>query len=156
MVSLQGLRAGGIFIVPHLLWQRAWVFPSPTKDNSIQLPLRTHKEMGIIYPNPISHGSLFSHLLRHTRGCGWPILTRIVTGLKLGEPCQLGSDISFVVTCTLISLCSHISIDIYLLLWLVYKPYKYFKSSFSTLHYHIVNVKTFFYWEELRNLEITR
>ena len=33
-----------------------------------------------IYSTPDPHGSPISRLLRHTRGCGGPILTRILTG----------------------------------------------------------------------------
>jgi hypothetical protein len=48
---------GGIFIVPHLLWHGTSVF------------------FGLI-----RRTAPFSRLLRHTRGCGGSILTRILTG----------------------------------------------------------------------------
>jgi hypothetical protein len=50
-------RDSGIFIVPHLLWYGASVF------------------FGLI-----RRTAQFSRLLRHTRGCGGSILTRILTG----------------------------------------------------------------------------
>jgi hypothetical protein len=51
--ALRAFEQGGIFIVPHLLWQGTSVFP-------VSAP--------------------FSYLLRHTRGCGGSILARIFTG----------------------------------------------------------------------------
>jgi hypothetical protein len=55
--ALRAFEQGGIFIVPHLLWHGTSIFSS--------LIRRT---------------TAFSHLLRHTRGCGGSILTRILTG----------------------------------------------------------------------------
>jgi hypothetical protein len=49
----------GIFIVPHLLWHGTSVFPVS------------------------SEGLPHSVALRHTRGCGGPILTQILTGQSL-------------------------------------------------------------------------
>jgi hypothetical protein len=47
------------------------------------LPITTHKGMWRMYSYPDPNGSPSSSLLRHTRGCGRPILTRILTGWKL-------------------------------------------------------------------------
>jgi hypothetical protein len=55
-------------------------FRSHTKDRLIQSPLTTHKWMWRIYSNPDPLGSPFNRLLRLTRGCRGPILTRILTG----------------------------------------------------------------------------
>jgi hypothetical protein len=55
--ALRAFEQGGIFIVPHLLWHGTSVFPVSSEG-----------------PAP------FSRLLRHTRGCGGSILTRILTG----------------------------------------------------------------------------
>jgi hypothetical protein len=55
---LKAFEQGGIFIVPHLLWQGTSVFP-------VDLIRRTVP---------------FSHLLRHTWGGGGSILTWILTG----------------------------------------------------------------------------
>jgi hypothetical protein len=44
----------------------------------VQSPLTTHKGMWRIYSNPDPDGSSFNRLLRHTRGCEGPILTRII------------------------------------------------------------------------------
>jgi hypothetical protein len=52
------LNRGRIFIVPHLLWQ----VPS-------------------FFSGRIRKTAAFSRLLPHTRGCGRPILTRILTGV---------------------------------------------------------------------------
>jgi hypothetical protein len=51
------------------------------KDCSILSLLTTHKGMWSIYSKPDPHESPFNRLLRHTKGCGGPILTRIHTGL---------------------------------------------------------------------------
>jgi hypothetical protein len=53
-------------------------FVSHPKDRPIQSPLTTREGMWRIYSNPDPHGSLFRCLLRHTRGCGGPILARIL------------------------------------------------------------------------------
>jgi hypothetical protein len=60
--ALRAFEQGGIFIVPHLLRHGASVFPVPSEG-----------------PPP------FSRLLRHTRGCGGSILTRILTRLREKE-----------------------------------------------------------------------
>jgi hypothetical protein len=66
--------------VPHLLRHGTSVFPVSSKvDRSIQSPLTTHKRMWRIYSIPDPHGFPFSRLLRHTRGCGESILSRILT-----------------------------------------------------------------------------
>jgi hypothetical protein len=52
ILAYAAFEQGGIFIVPHLLWQGTSV-------------------------SPVS----FSHLSRHARGCGGSILTRILTGV---------------------------------------------------------------------------
>jgi hypothetical protein len=59
-------------------WPR--FFRSHPKDCPIQSPLTTHKGVWRTYSNLDPHGSPFSRLLRHTRGCGGPILTRILMG----------------------------------------------------------------------------
>ena len=43
-------------------------------------PLTTHNGMWSFYSTPDPHRSPISRLLRHARGCGGPILTRILTG----------------------------------------------------------------------------
>jgi hypothetical protein len=45
----------------------------------IQYPRTTDKGIWGIYPYPDPHGSPSSHVVWHTRGCGGPILTRILT-----------------------------------------------------------------------------
>jgi hypothetical protein len=55
-------------------------FRSHLKDRPIQPPLSTHKGIWRIYSHQDPHGYHFSRLLRHTRGCGGPILFRILTG----------------------------------------------------------------------------
>jgi hypothetical protein len=62
--------------VPHLLWHGASVLPVSFEGPSHS---SIHKGMWRIYSNPDPHGSPFSRLLRHTWGCGGPILTRILT-----------------------------------------------------------------------------
>jgi hypothetical protein len=57
-----------------------WFFRSPPKNCRIQSPLMTHKGLSRIYSNMDPHGSSFSHLLRHPRGCGVSILSCILTG----------------------------------------------------------------------------
>jgi hypothetical protein len=78
--ALRAFKQGGIFIVPHLLWHGAQFFRSYPKDRPIQSPLMTHKEMWRTYSHLDSHGSPFSRLLRHARGCRGPILTLILMG----------------------------------------------------------------------------
>jgi hypothetical protein len=63
-------------------------FRSHPKDRPIQSPLTTHKGMWRIYSNPDPHGPPISRLLRHTRGCGGPIQTRILTGFDSREEKQ--------------------------------------------------------------------
>jgi hypothetical protein len=58
MLSARGLRAGGIFIVPHLLWHGA----------------------SSCFFGLIQSIAPFICLLRHTRGCWRPILIRILAG----------------------------------------------------------------------------
>ena len=55
--ALRAFEQGRIIIMPHLLWDGTSVFLRRTVP--------------------------FSYLLRHTRGCGEPILTRILTGTHL-------------------------------------------------------------------------
>jgi hypothetical protein len=78
--ALRAFEQRGIFIVPHLLWHGPRFFRSHPKDHPIQSPLTTHEGMCRIYSNADPHGSPISRLLRHTRGCGGPILTRGVEG----------------------------------------------------------------------------
>jgi hypothetical protein len=54
---LSAFWQGGIFIVPHLLWHGTSIFPVLSEG-----------------PPP------FSRCFRHSRGCWWPILTRILMG----------------------------------------------------------------------------
>jgi hypothetical protein len=56
-------------------------FRSHPNDRTIQSPFTTHKGMWRIYCNLDSHRSLISRLLRHTKGYGGPITTRILTAL---------------------------------------------------------------------------
>jgi hypothetical protein len=51
--------------ITHILVYLHWIF---------------HKGMRKTYSNPDPHRPPFSRLLRHTRGCGGLILTRILTG----------------------------------------------------------------------------
>jgi hypothetical protein len=55
------------------------------EDLFYQSPFTTHKGMRKTYSNPDPHGPPTTRLLRHTRGCGGPILTRILTGLLDGN-----------------------------------------------------------------------
>jgi hypothetical protein len=56
-------------------------FCSPIRRTAPFCRLTTHIGMCSIFSNPDPHGSQFSLLLRHTRGCGGPTLTRNLTGL---------------------------------------------------------------------------
>jgi hypothetical protein len=58
---LMAFEQGGIFIVPQLLWHGTSVYLS-----------------GLI-----RRTAPFSRLLRHTKGCGGSILTRILTGIQV-------------------------------------------------------------------------
>jgi hypothetical protein len=49
--ALRAFEQGGIFIVPHLLWQGPRFFRSHPKDRPIKSPLTTYR----IYFNPSSH-----------------------------------------------------------------------------------------------------
>jgi hypothetical protein len=69
--ALRAFELGGIFIVQHLLWHgiSPQYFRFHKKDHPIQSLLTTDMKMWTIYSNPDSHGSPFSRLLRHARGC---------------------------------------------------------------------------------------
>jgi hypothetical protein len=54
MLSAQGLWAGGVFIVPHLLWHGVLVFPVSSEG-----PPYPHKGMWRTYSNPDPHGWTF-------------------------------------------------------------------------------------------------
>jgi hypothetical protein len=56
------------------------LFSSRSSRVPIQSILITRKGMLRTYSYPEPHGSPFSHLLRHTRGCWGPILTQSLTG----------------------------------------------------------------------------
>jgi hypothetical protein len=77
--ALRTFHQGGIFIVPHLLWHGTSVFPVSSEGPPHSVAFTTHIRMWSIYSNPDPHVSPFSHLLRHARGWGGPILTRILT-----------------------------------------------------------------------------
>jgi hypothetical protein len=79
-LTLRAFEQGGIFIIPHLLWHRVSVFPVSSEGPPHSVALMIRKRMWRIYSNPDPHRSPFSCLLRHTRGYGGPILTRILTG----------------------------------------------------------------------------
>jgi hypothetical protein len=66
MLGVQGLWAGRIFIVPHMLWHGASVFPVSSEGP------------------PHSVASLIWHM----RGCGGSILTRILMTLNVGHKLQ--------------------------------------------------------------------
>ena len=55
-------------------------FLSHPKDHPFHSPLTTHEGMWRIYSTLDPHRSPIVLLLRHTRKCGGPILTRILTG----------------------------------------------------------------------------
>ena len=78
--ALRAFEQGGIFIVPHLLWHRASVFPVSSEGPPHSVFFYDTLGMWRIYSTPDPHRSPISRLLRHTRGCGGPILTRILTG----------------------------------------------------------------------------
>jgi hypothetical protein len=81
--ALRAFEQRRIFIMPHLLWHRARFTQSLPKDHPIQSPLTTHKGVWRICSNPDPHGSPFSRLFQHTRGCGGSILTQILMGPHL-------------------------------------------------------------------------
>jgi hypothetical protein len=82
--ALRAFEQGGIFIVPHLLWHGASVFlvSSEGLPHSVT-SYDTQGEMENLFL-PRSSRFPISHLLRHTRGCGGPILTRIPTSHLCG------------------------------------------------------------------------
>jgi hypothetical protein len=61
--ALRVFEQGGIFIVPRLLWHKASVFPVSSEGP----------------PNSVASYETQGDVLRHTKGCGGPILTRILT-----------------------------------------------------------------------------
>jgi hypothetical protein len=81
MLSAQGLWAGGIFIVPHLLWHGASVFPvsSEGPPHSIASFDSQGDAEDLFLP-----WSSFSRVLRHARRCWGSILTRILAE-KIGS-----------------------------------------------------------------------
>jgi hypothetical protein len=80
--AIRAFDQGGIFIVPHLLWHRTSVFPVSSEGPLHLVAFYDTHGMWRIYSNPDPHGSPISHLLRHTKGCGGPILTRILMGIQ--------------------------------------------------------------------------
>jgi hypothetical protein len=56
-LALRAFEQGGIFIMPHLLWQRALVFQFHPKDCPISSPITIHKGMLRIDPYPDPHRS---------------------------------------------------------------------------------------------------
>jgi hypothetical protein len=79
--ALRAFEKEGIFIVPHLLWHGAWglsFFSLIWRTTPFSRLFTTHMGTWSIYSNLNPHGSAFSGLLRHTRGCWGPILTRIL------------------------------------------------------------------------------
>jgi hypothetical protein len=81
MLGAQGLWAGRhLYRATPSVTRGLGFFRSHPKDLLILSPLTTHKGMWRIYSYLDPRRSPFSHLLRHTRRCGGPILTRILTG----------------------------------------------------------------------------
>jgi hypothetical protein len=79
--ALRTFEQEGMLIVPPACCNTGpRFFRSHPKDRLIQSPLMTHKGMWRTNSNQDPHGSPFIRLLRHTRECGGPILTRILTG----------------------------------------------------------------------------
>ena len=74
--ALRAFDQGGIFIVPQLLWHGTSVFPVWFEGP----PYSVASYDTQVYSTPDPHRSPISRLLRHTRGCGGTILTRILTG----------------------------------------------------------------------------
>jgi hypothetical protein len=83
MLGAKGLWAGRDLYRATSAVKRGLSFPVSSEGPHIQSPLTTHKGMWRIYSNQDPHGSPFNHLLRHTRGCGGPILTQILTGYTI-------------------------------------------------------------------------
>jgi hypothetical protein len=83
MLGAQGLSAGRDHYraTPAVTRGLGFFFRSYPKDCPIQSPLTTHKGMLRTYSSPDPHWSPFIRLIRHTRGCGGPILAWIFTGL---------------------------------------------------------------------------
>jgi hypothetical protein len=71
MLGAQGLWAGGIFIVPHLLWHGTSVFPVSSEGPPHLVAFTTHEGMWRIYSNPDPHVGTFNGnvniLLRYIR-----------------------------------------------------------------------------------------
>jgi hypothetical protein len=78
---LRAFEQGGIFYCATLTVTRGLGFPVSSEGPPHHSHLTTKKGMWRIYSNPDPHRSPFSLLLRHTRGCGGPIITRILTDL---------------------------------------------------------------------------
>jgi hypothetical protein len=74
--ALRAFEQGGIFIAPHLLWHGAFVIPVSSEGTLNSVASYDTQGMWRIFSNPHPHGSTFSWHIRHTRGCGGPILTR--------------------------------------------------------------------------------
>jgi hypothetical protein len=75
--AIRAFEQGKIFIVPHLLWIGASVFPVTAKGPPHSVA--SYDTQGNM-ENP--YGSPFSRLLRHTKGCGGPTVTQILTGFR--------------------------------------------------------------------------
>jgi hypothetical protein len=76
--ALSAFELGGIFIFTAVTRDFGFSsFIGYPNDRPIQSPLTTHKRVWRIYSNPYPHGSPFSRLLQHTRGCGGPRIGHI-------------------------------------------------------------------------------
>jgi hypothetical protein len=83
--ALRACEQGWIFIVPHLLWNGASVFPVSSEGPPYSVTSYDSQGIRRTYSNPDLHGSPFSRLLRHARGCWGPVLTWILTGVVAFE-----------------------------------------------------------------------
>jgi hypothetical protein len=83
--ALKPFEQRGIFIVPHLLWHWASVFPVSSEGPPHLVASYDTQGMWRIYSNPDSHKSLFNCFLPHTRECVEPILIPILTDLYIWE-----------------------------------------------------------------------
>jgi hypothetical protein len=98
-------------------------FRSHPIDRPIQSPFTTCMGMWRIYSNLDPHGSPISRLSRHTRGCGGPILTRILIGQFI--------DLVHVQTCQ-----ERFQIIYNYLLKSLFQPYMY-RTLLNTVYPHI-------------------
>jgi phage FluMu protein Com len=88
MLGAQGLWAGRDLYLATPAVTRDLGFSGLIRMAACSIPLKTQNGVWRIYFCPDSHGSPFSHLLRHTRGYGGPFLTRIPTGIFIQMICR--------------------------------------------------------------------